>query len=76
MANKNVEGLWIVTAVHESTWGGETQEYKTTPRMVTTKAGLKSSVSAAWTGFGVKRVEVEEYTVTDFKTYEAEDPRK
>lgn len=60
MANKNVEGLWIVTGVNKRHDG---TEYKSKSRVCTTNAGLKQAISAAKNYFLCVRVEVEEYTV-------------
>jgi len=78
MANKNVEGVWIVTGVNrlddcgmQKAWGGE--EYKAKSRTVTTKAGLKRAINAAKRySTGLVRIEVEYYTVGPVETYNAE----
>jgi len=78
MANKNVEGVWIVTGVFKLGPCGMTErlgndEVRCKSRVATTQQGLKAAIRAAkrWTS-GIIRVEVEHYPVGPVETYNAE----
>lgn len=71
MANKKVEGLWVVTAIRHYSWMGEGSESRDKSRVATTKQGLKTSIQAA-SQLDPIRVEVEEYSLGEMTKYNAE----